>query len=81
MLTHPQVAENRLIEEFDHPSLGRVRQPRPPARFDKTPSGIRDLAPRLGQHNREILGELGISTTELARLERAGVLANEPARE
>lgn len=54
-----QVKANDLMSEFDHPVVGRVRQPRPAARFDKTPEGIAGPAPALGEHNREILESLG----------------------
>ena len=33
LLTDPQIAANQLIVESEHPSLGRMRQPRPAARF------------------------------------------------
>ncbi len=56
---HEQVKANGLMREFDHPVVGRVRQPRPAARFDKTPEGIAGPAPALGEHNREILESLG----------------------
>jgi len=41
ILSDPQVLENGVLVEHDSPQLGRVRQPRPAARFDRTPSAIR----------------------------------------
>jgi crotonobetainyl-CoA:carnitine CoA-transferase CaiB-like acyl-CoA transferase len=46
LLSDPQVQQNHILEEHDSPQLGRVRQPRPAAHFDSTPSAIRKLAPR-----------------------------------
>jgi crotonobetainyl-CoA:carnitine CoA-transferase CaiB-like acyl-CoA transferase len=57
---HPQIVANGLVVELDHPAVGRIRQARPAARFDKTPAAIRRAAPRLGEHTAEICRELGI---------------------
>jgi len=57
---------------------GRVRQPRPAALFDRTPAGIRGLAPMLGADNAAILGELGYSADEVARLERDRTIRRGP---
>ncbi|MBV1796520.1 CoA transferase [Siccirubricoccus sp. G192] len=74
LLADPQVAANGLIVEFDQPGLGRIRQARPAARFERTPAEIRRPAPAIGEHTSEILAELGddeakISAT-VAALER-----------
>jgi len=61
LLTHEQIIENELIQEMDQPGLGRVRQPRPAARFSETPAEIQGQAPYLGEHSREILSQFGFS--------------------
>lgn len=58
--THPQIRANGLVVESNQPGIGTVRQPRPAARFDRTPAALRRPAPRLGEHTEEILEELGI---------------------
>ena len=56
----PQVIHNGTFLEHQHPLMGRVRQPRPPARFRRTPAEIREpSAPALGQHTDEVLAEYG----------------------
>lgn len=45
-------------------------------RMSPTPSGLRLPAPRLGEHNDEILTELGISAEARQDLERHGVLGS-----
>ena len=68
VIANEQVLARELIAEFDHPDIGRVRQPRPAARFDRTPAGIQGPAPRIGEHSAAILAELGLDQAEIERL-------------
>ncbi len=68
ILDHEQIRINEMIEEYDFPAAGRVRQPRPAARFDVTPARIRRPAPALGEHSGEVLAEAGFSEAEIAPL-------------
>ncbi|MBX9607243.1 MAG: CoA transferase [Gammaproteobacteria bacterium] len=77
-LVHEQVLANDLIHEYEHPGLGRVRQPRPAARFEGVRFNRQPRAPRLGQHNAEVLAELGYSNDEIAELARLGVIPSGP---
>jgi crotonobetainyl-CoA:carnitine CoA-transferase CaiB-like acyl-CoA transferase len=42
-------------------------------RFSKTPVRLDRAGPLLGEHNREILGSLGLDDQAIADLEQAGV--------
>jgi crotonobetainyl-CoA:carnitine CoA-transferase CaiB-like acyl-CoA transferase len=79
LLQDRQVQENHILEEFQSEIFGKVRMPRPAARFDRTPAGVRELAPLLGADNAAILGELGYSSDALARLTSGRVLYSRPA--
>ena len=68
VIADAQVVENRIIEVREDPDLGPVRQPRPAARFTRTPAGIRSVAPWLGADNATILAELGYDEAAIARL-------------
>lgn len=69
--TIPQVVHNEVFVERDHPMAGRVREPRPPARFSHTPSRVGSPAPGFGQHSDEIATELGL---DAAALRSAGII-------
>jgi crotonobetainyl-CoA:carnitine CoA-transferase CaiB-like acyl-CoA transferase len=71
---HPQVVANALLREDVHPSAGRMRSPEPVGDFEKTPTVIERLAPRLGEHGDEVLTELGLSATEIAALREQGIV-------
>ena len=76
VLVDPQVLANELIVESDHPHAGHMRQARPAARFEKTPSELlRQPAPLLGEQTDTILAELGLSADALAELREAGTIA------
>jgi crotonobetainyl-CoA:carnitine CoA-transferase CaiB-like acyl-CoA transferase len=74
LLSDPQVRASQILEEHESKDLGKVRQPRPAARFDRTPAGIRKLAPMLGADNKSILTELGYSVEDIERLKLNRVL-------
>ena len=74
LLKEPQVRENKILEEHESPAFGKVRLPRPAARFDRTPADIRQLAPLLGADSAAILAELGYSADAIVRLEETRVV-------
>ncbi|MDP3694150.1 CaiB/BaiF CoA-transferase family protein [Bradyrhizobium sp.] len=63
-----QVVARGIIAEFDQPAVGRVRQPKPAARFSVNEARIGGPAPRVGEHSREILRELGYSDSAIDQM-------------
>jgi crotonobetainyl-CoA:carnitine CoA-transferase CaiB-like acyl-CoA transferase len=68
VIANEQVLARELVVELDHPDIGRVRQPVPAARFERTPARIQGPAPRIGEHSATILAELGLEAAEIDRL-------------
>ena len=68
IIDNEQVVARGLITEFDQPTVGRVRQPKPAARFAVNEAVIGGPAPRVGEHSREVLRELGYDERAIDRM-------------
>lgn len=64
----PHLKAVGLFVDLDHPTEGRIRQARPPARFSESPAGIHRMAPGLGEHTQTVLKEAGFTDDEIASL-------------
>jgi crotonobetainyl-CoA:carnitine CoA-transferase CaiB-like acyl-CoA transferase len=74
VIAHPQVLASGILMESDHEAVGRIRQSRAAARFSETPTNLRFGAPRLGEHDAEILAELGFERRDMEALQSRGVI-------
>ncbi|MFV8830502.1 CaiB/BaiF CoA transferase family protein [Alkalihalobacterium sp. APHAB7] len=68
VIDNPQVVHRQLIKEIYDPNLGKIQQIGIPIKLSNTPGEIRSQAPALGQHNKDILAELGYSAEEIKEL-------------
>lgn len=68
LLTDPHLAAMSMFPVVEHPSEGTIRLLGFPVSLSETPNTLRRLPPRLGEHNREILGELGFTSDEVAAM-------------
>ena len=75
LIDDPHLNSSGFFPIYEHPSEGTVRTTAPVGEWSETPLSIRRLAPRLGEHSREILQELGLSKVEIDAMVAAGVTA------
>jgi len=68
LLVDPQLQASGLFESYDHPTEGKLKGTRPPVQGGWAPLPEVPRAPALGEHTREILGELGYDTAEIDEL-------------
>lgn len=73
----PQAIAREMITETEHPVAGPVKTIGLPVKFSETPGGVTRPAPRLGEHNREVLSEHGYSDAMIDSLRASGALVSE----
>ncbi|MGO9926102.1 MAG: CoA transferase, partial [Mycobacterium sp.] len=75
-----QLAFRGFFEEVEHPVNGPAKLSTVPMRFSGGPGLFHtNPAPTLGQHNHELLAELGLTPAEIAELEADGIIGRTPA--
>lgn len=74
LMVDPQVAHNELIQTVRHSKAGDIKVIGVPMKFSETPGTIRLAPPVVGEHNDEILDELGYSTADIDQFREEGVI-------
>jgi crotonobetainyl-CoA:carnitine CoA-transferase CaiB-like acyl-CoA transferase len=76
----PQLAVRGFFEDVDHPVNANTPHSTLPFTSTRGPDKFHaQPAPLLGQHNRELLAELGCSDKDIDELEAHGVIGTAPA--
>jgi crotonobetainyl-CoA:carnitine CoA-transferase CaiB-like acyl-CoA transferase len=68
VVNDPQMAANGVFMEMDDPVFGRVKSVDTPMRVEGHAKVKRKSAPRLGEHTREVLAQLGFASEEIKTL-------------
>jgi crotonobetainyl-CoA:carnitine CoA-transferase CaiB-like acyl-CoA transferase len=68
VLEDPHLAAIGFFRRMEHPTEGELVMPDVPVRFADSPAGVERLPPRLGEHGREILHEIGMQSDEIDAL-------------
>jgi crotonobetainyl-CoA:carnitine CoA-transferase CaiB-like acyl-CoA transferase len=74
ILQDPHVIDRELVADYPDAEMGQLPMHHVVPRLLGTPGSIRTPAPELGQHNRELLAEIGIPDAEIDKLTEAAVL-------
>ena len=70
----PQVLHRDMFLEIPHPTLGSIKQTGLPIKFSRTPGGLDQHPPLLGEHNGAILKDLGYSESDIEELVTRSVI-------
>jgi formyl-CoA transferase len=74
LATDPHLRTRGMFVELEHPARGRFVMPGWPVKMSSSSVPVQ-VAPLLGQHNKEVLGELlGYSAEQVAALREENVL-------
>ncbi|MCG6533384.1 MAG: CoA transferase [Syntrophales bacterium LBB04] len=75
VLGSKQLESRGFFIEIDHPDAGRFTYPGAPCRLSETPFTVLSPAPRLGEHNEEIMVKrLGYSRQDLVKMRASGAI-------
>jgi formyl-CoA transferase len=74
IMQDPQYRALESIITMDDPELGPVKMQNVLFRLSETPGEVRWAGPRLGEHNAEVYGELGMDEKRLGEFNEKGVL-------
>ena len=72
------MAARGFFEELDHPVVGVHPIAGPPFRYATVERWQRTPTPTMGQHNREVLAEIGLSDSQIDQLEADEVIGTKP---
>ena len=70
----PQLLHRKMLLEFDHPKLGKVKHPGIAIKLSDTPGKVRSLAPYSGEHTDEVLLSAGYTKSDLEQLRKANAI-------
>lgn len=73
-LNDPHIQAREMVLEYEHPIAGQMKTLGFPAKYSETPGEIVRPAPLLGQHNDEILEELGYSKETLEKFKEKKIV-------
>ena len=77
ILEDPHFIEREVIADYPDPDMGDFPMHHVVPRLSGTPGSIRTAAPRLGQHNRELLAQVGVDDDHYAELLSGGSVYEE----
>ena len=74
VVTDPQVLSRDMMLSIPHPQVPDLKVPGSPLKLADTPPTVRHYPPSLGEHNEEVLTEMGYGKEEVVRFKDEGVI-------
>ncbi len=70
----PQIKARNMVVKLKHPKFGEIQNVASPIKMSRTALSIRSLAPKVGQHTKEILKSLKYSEEDIRDFKRNGII-------
>jgi len=77
IIKDPHILERELLADYPDADMGRFPMHHVVPRLMGTPGSIRTPAPKLGQHNGEILRSVGLNSSGIEKLKKKGIVVDE----
>ena len=74
ILEDPHFIDREVLADYPDPDMGTFPMHHVVPRLLGTPGAVRTHAPRLGQHNRELLAEVGVDAARYAKMLETGAV-------
>lgn len=68
IIHNEQVVARGIIAEMEQPTVGKIRQPKPAARFEVHETSIGGPAPGIGEHSHAVLRDLGYDDSAIEKM-------------
>ena len=75
-LRDPQVVANEYVVDVEHPTIGTYTTTGMPMRFERAATGVHGPSPRLGEHTRAVLSDIGLPADVVNELAQRGVVVD-----
>ena len=76
ILEDPHMHAREMVVELTHPDYGPLKMLGIPIKLSDTPGAIEKAPPRFGEHNAEVLRELGYTGKDIGGFEEQGISAH-----
>ena len=74
VLNHEQIKDRETVIDLNHTKLGKIQNLSFPIKFSDNPQSLKLPPPLLGEHNDEILKDVGYSDKEISELKSESVI-------
>lgn len=79
-LEDPHIHAREMVAELTHPEYGPLKYLGIPIKLSDTPGSLDTAPPRFGEHNRDVLRQLGFSDSAISGFETAKVIEETPVQ-